>query len=188
MFFLYPSFCSQGLPSRGSPRTVRERLVRWWYGRETGLSVIELLVAIALIGVMGALAIPRLNQSVLNLSSATQNLVGNIRMTRANAVSRGAHYRITLGATSYSIERLHLDADGNWVPDPGYPSEDWDLPSGISLNVTSGDGIIEFDTRGLIVPPPDEDASEIEEVTIHDSQDGDNKHLEIWPSGQVLEG
>lgn len=154
--------------------------------RETGMSLVELLVIIAIVSVMGAIAIPRLNQSVLNLSTTTQTLVGSIRMARADAVSRGTRYRVILGSDSYTVQRLQRNQDGEWVP--AAVSEEVELPSGISLSVIDGDGVIEFSTRGLVVPPPDEEVAQIEQISIHDSRDGDTKYLAVWPSGQVLEG
>lgn len=182
-FFPPPFF---GRPFFGAVPPPERRVAGSWYVQEKGLSLVELLVTIAMVSVMGALAIPRLNQSTLNLSTATQTLVGSIRMARADAVSRGTRYRVVLGTNSYTVQRLQLNGDGEWVP--ASTTEAVELPPGISLSVVDGDGVIEFNTRGLIVPPPDEEVAEIEQVSVHDSHDGDTKHLAVWPSGQVLEG
>jgi Tfp pilus assembly protein FimT len=150
------------------------------------MTLLEVLVVVSMIGIMGAIAVPRLNRSALNLSSAADNFIGNLRMARASAVSRGARYRVTLDADSYSIQRLQdNNEDGVWEPDGAWPSQDVDLPVGVSLTVASGDGVIEFDTRGLVAPPNAEDPPEIEEISL--SRDGDTQQVEVWPSGQVLE-
>lgn len=155
---------------------------------EQGISIIELLVTIAIVGVVGAIALPHLNRSALNLSSATQHLVGELRIARANATSRGTRYRVTIRTNGYEIQRLEdRNGDGTWSPDPTVPSRRVDLPPGISINVESGDGIIEFDTRGLVASLPDGTA-EIEELTLHDTKQGRTEQIQVWPSGQVQEG
>lgn len=153
---------------------------------EHGLSLVELLVAIGILGLLVALAVPRLNSRQLDLSTAAQDLVGNLRIARANATGRGAHYRATFSSDSYSIQRLQDDDDdGVWDPD-GSPSQ-VDLPDGISLTVQDGDGVVEFNTRGLIEPNPGDAVAEIERLTLTDSQDGRTQQVEVWPSGQVQE-
>jgi Tfp pilus assembly protein FimT len=150
--------------------------------------MLEVLVTVALIAVMGALALPNLNQSAMNLPTTTQTLVGDLRMTRANATSRGARYRVTLASDSYSIQRLQDDdGDGVWEPDSAWPAENVDLPRWISLSVNEGDGVIEFNTRGLVEPPNAEDPPEVEKITLSDSRDEGTKKVEVYPSGQVLE-
>lgn len=164
----------------------RRQITGYWYSRPKGLSLLELLVAIAMLSIIGAIAIPHLNKSIFNLSTATQMLVASIRVARADAVSRGTRYRVVLGTNSYSVQRLQLSGDGEWVP--ASTTEEVNLPSGITINVMDGDGVIEFNTRGLVVPAPGEELAEIEQLTLHDSRDGDTKYLEVWPSGQVLGG
>ncbi len=154
-----------------------------------GMSLIEVLVVIGLIGLMSAFALPRLNSSILNLSLAAENLAGDLRTARANALSRGARYRVTLGTTSYSVQRLQdSDEDGVWEPDARFAPWEVVLPAGISLTVVAGDGVIEFDTRGLIARPLDGSPPEIEMVRLSDNRAGDTRELQVWPSGQVLEG
>lgn len=152
---------------------------------QRGVSLIELLVAIGILGLLIALAVPRLNSSQLQLSTVMQDLVGNLRIARANATSRGAHYLATFSSSSYSIQRLQDDDDdGVWEP-MGSPQQ-VDLPDGISLTVQNGDGVVEFNTRGL-VEPNDDAVAEIERITITDSRDGRTQQVEVWPSGQVQE-
>jgi prepilin-type N-terminal cleavage/methylation domain-containing protein len=165
---------------------LRRQTTCYWHGQAKGLSLLELLVAIAMLSIVGAIAVPHLNKSILNLSTATQMLMGSIRVARADAVSRGTRYRVVFSADSYSVQRLQLSGDGEWVP--AVTSEEVNLPSGITINVVEGDGVIEFNTRGLVVPPPGEEVAEIERLSLHDSRDGDTQYLEVWPSGQVLEG
>jgi type II secretory pathway pseudopilin PulG len=151
------------------------------------MSAIELLVTIGLIAIMGALALPNLNKSVMNLPVSEEELIAHLRMARASAVSRGVHYRVTLHTNSYVIQRLQETAPGVWGPDGRWPAQEVQLPPGVSLHVTHGDGIIEFDTRGLIEPPSPGDPPEIEKLTIADSREGGSKKIEIYPSGQILE-
>lgn len=163
---------------RRSPRSVGE----------AGLTLLELLVSIAIIGTVGILAMPTLSNNSLDLSSAVQQFVGELRTARASATSRGAHFRVTLAATSYTLQRLQdTDANGVWEPDTKFPAGTIDLPTDISLSVTSGDGIIEFTSRGLVVPRPDDGVAEIERITLSDTAHGRAEQIEVWPSGQVQE-
>lgn len=152
---------------------------------QRGMSLIELLVIIAIIAVMGMIAVPSLNRSVVDLSAAKQELVGRLRLARGNATSRGAHYRVTLSSNSYTIQRL-ADTDGDGLWSPIGESETVQLPSTVSLAVTEGDGVIEFDSRGLIEPPDADTPPEVEQITLSDAHEK-TALLEVYPSGQVLE-
>lgn len=154
------------------------------------MTMVELLVAIGILMVTGAFVLPTLNSSALNSTVATQNFIGDLRMARANATSRGTHYLVELSSQSYTIQRLQQDfteqGEEIWVDD-GSPQQ-VDFPAGISLSVEEGDGLIEFDSRGLVLPNPDTGLPEVEEIAITDSLHGqDTVTIEVWPSGQVLE-
>ncbi len=159
-------------------------------GSQRGMSMIELLVTMGIVALMTALAIPKLNKSMLNLPVAVQTLLADLRMARANAVSRGAHYRVSLTPSSYSVQCLQDDdGDGVWQPDGRYPTQTVPLPKGISLSFAhESSKAIEFTTRGLLADQ--EDGSPAEIVTIHcsDAQKSDETQtIEVWPSGQVEE-
>lgn len=155
---------------------------------EAGVTLIELLVGLAIIGTMGAMAIPSLSSNSLDLSSSVQQFVGELRMARARATNSSSHYRVTLAATSYTIQRLQdANNDGVWEPDMSFPAGSIDLPADISLGVTAGDGIIEFTSRGLVVPRPTDQIAEIEEITLSDAASGRTEQIEVWPSGQIQE-
>ena len=157
-------------------------------GNERGMSMVELLVTLGIVAVVGAVALPRINSGTLNAKVTAQNLLGDIRMARASATTRGAHFRVTLESTSYTVERLQDDdGDGDWEPGAGLQKRTVDLPSGISLSINNGDGIIEFTTRGLIATLPDGTPPEIEDVTLNDSVHGKTRNIQVWPSGQVQE-
>lgn len=157
-------------------------------GNERGMSLVELLVALGIVAIAGAMTLPRINSGTFNATVTAQNLLGDIRMARANATTRGAHFRVTLDSSSYTVERLQDDdGDGEWLPDSNFPARTVDLPSGISLSIDNGDGIIEFTTRGLIATLTDGTPPEIEEVTLNDSVHGKTRHIQVWPSGQVQE-
>jgi len=151
-------------------------------GNAKGLSLIEVLVVISIIGILAAIAMPNLNRSQLN--GATQNLAADLRVARAQATGRGAHFMVELGTTSYSIQRMDdADGDGEWVPQGGTRQE-INLPKGVEI-YQGQDAQIEFNTRGLLAAPPNEIAESIT-IVLKDAHN-DVKEIEVWPSGQVLE-
>ena len=154
---------------------------------QRGVSIIELLVAIGIASVVMALALPRLNQSALNLPIAEQNLIADIRMARASATTRGARFQVSLSAESYSIQRLQDDDnDGVWEPDSGFSAQTVELPAGITVTV-GADAEIEFTTRGLLADQSDGTPAPIVEISLHDSYEGETRMMEVWPSGQIAE-
>lgn len=152
-----------------------------------GFTLTELMVTLTIVGLLGALAMSSVDKSALNLSSGAQDLMANLRIARANANGRGVHFRVTMGTSSYTIQRLKQDNAGNWIVDTAFPTQTVKAPRGISFSVTHGDGVIEFDTRGLVVPPAGQTVAEIEAIRISDSIKNRAQNLNVWPSGQVLE-
>jgi hypothetical protein len=138
-----------------------------------------LLVSIALFSVLLGVAIPKAPQRPFVLWQANQQLLGDIRQTRADALTKGEHFRLTVtGGSSYYAQRLTL-VGNEWTP-IGPQIRSRTMPYGISF--TSGVGAsFEFNTRGLLVTP---EAAAV--IQIHDSITGITRRTTIWPSGQVV--
>jgi prepilin-type N-terminal cleavage/methylation domain-containing protein len=142
----------------------------------SGLTVLELLVTTAVLGVALAIAAPGAGAKRFSLWNAQAQLLADLRHTRADALTRGDHFRLVVtGPSSYEAERLQL-VGTDWVPVATVRSRT--LPSGLTL-ASSGVAAFEFDTRGLLV-----DAAGTTTLTLQD-EEGQTRRLAVWPSGQV---
>src|SRR5262249_40318086 len=87
-------------------------------GTKKPYRAIDIAVAVGIVSLLIALILPTLNSRDIRLPSATRGLVDHLRLARAGAASRGAHFRVTFQANAYTIEQLQdSDGDGIWEPD-----------------------------------------------------------------------
>jgi prepilin-type N-terminal cleavage/methylation domain-containing protein len=158
--------------ARSSVRHFRPR------GAQRGLTLIECLVTMALVGVVLGIATPTLPRGTYALWGAHQQLLADLRRTRADALTRGDHYRLDVtSANTYAEFRLRL-VGTVWVAD-AEALLNRTLPDGISF--TAGIGTtFEFNTRGLLVLP--EAAASLELTDTHSEH---ARAVTVWPSGQV---
>jgi prepilin-type N-terminal cleavage/methylation domain-containing protein len=158
---------------------------RFPIGGKSGFTLLELLVVIAIIGITSGLSLPYLSADKLDLKVEGQRFMGHLRMARANAVNRGVHYRVSISPAAYQIERLEDDdEDGVWLAEATVV----DLPVSAGLTLSSdADGVIEFDTRGFVIPPTGALLAAVEILTLDENASGKATVFEVWPSGQIVE-
>jgi len=76
-----------------------------------GFSLIELIIVVAIIGIMGTMAVSTFQRYVKNsnLRTAARDMASDITNTRQRAVSEGLTYRMTIrlvtGGNDYTIEQ-----------------------------------------------------------------------------------
>lgn len=71
-----------------------------------GFSTIEVIVVLALIGLILGLVVPRFAVRPLNLMAESQELVDNVEVARSLARSRTRPYRVeVIGTSQYAIKR-----------------------------------------------------------------------------------
>lgn len=148
------------------------------YRTERGLTVLELLVAMAVFAIAAAVAIPTMPRGAYALWGANQQLLGDFRLTRSDALTKGDHFRLdVVSGTTYQEYRLAF-VGGVWVPS-GAPVRMRTLPPGISF--VGGVGLVfEFNTRGLLLNP-----GAAATLTLQDTYSGHTRSVTVWPSGQV---
>lgn len=144
-----------------------------------GLSVIELLVAMGLMTIILAIAVPRSPKGAFALFQAHQQVLGDLRLARAHAMTRGDHFQFKVtGGNTYEEYRMKFDG-ASWIP-AAVPVRSAKLPAGVEFDAASVGATFEFDTRGLLTPP-----DTARTIVLSDTKTGHAENATVWASGQV---
>jgi len=145
-----------------------------------GFSLVELLVTISIFGILVKVAVPHLDRGRMQITTAQRLVIAQLRLARANAISKSVHFRVEFPArTQIKVERMLL-VGGAWQIDVNN-IQTVTLPTPVQLASTIVGSNVEFNTRGLagnLVQPL--------QINMTDSF-GVTKSLQAWPSGQVNE-
>ena len=101
-------------------------------GRQSGFTLLELIVVLILLGAAAAVVIPSFTGGFLGLQmeTASRDLVTRMRQARVEAVAKQSVYRIILGGEEQLDEAKYALAD-----EYGRTLRSYDLPEGISLSL-----------------------------------------------------
>jgi prepilin-type N-terminal cleavage/methylation domain-containing protein len=128
--------------------------------RTRGFSLIELLVAVAVLGLLLGIAVPGLNgyRDTLAQQEARTQLITDLRQARQTSVTRHRSVIVAFGngssTTNITTYSVHTDLDGDRVKDSNEPRMVRGLPKKVrlaSVALSPNDSLI-FDTSGLLVP------------------------------------
>jgi prepilin-type N-terminal cleavage/methylation domain-containing protein len=148
-----------------------------------GFSLVELVVVVGILLLILGFAVPRLNSGYRSADSAAAELVANLRLCRAKAVSTGYHYQLGVtGPSSYSVNRLLPPTSGSdWTVDGGTPTLAVTLPGNVRF--TDATGRYEFNTRGVALVRAGE--TFVPTKILNDSALNNSVFVQVWTSGQV---
>jgi prepilin-type N-terminal cleavage/methylation domain-containing protein len=150
---------------------------------QRGFNLIELMAALAFVGIALAIATPRPDATAFALRNAANTLVADLRQTRAEAMTRGVHFRLEIvDVVTHRILRMRELPDGTWTQD-GDAVVVRTAPSSTRMETTAVGLGFEFDTRGVLVAP-----TQPVSIRLTQSSTGLERVLDVWPSGQVTRG
>ncbi len=151
-------------------------------GDSSGFSLIEVLVAVIILGIVGRFGVTRMlvayGRPTL-VQRGAQELVGNLRVARMQAISHDAHYRVVPGTSSYQIQRLTFDAGTNSWTNPGTDVRTVTFTR--PLVFSGATPSVEFDSRGLMVQP-----ASTATLNLQDTGMAVARAVRIRLSGQIL--
>lgn len=112
----------------------------------TGFTLVELLVIIALIGIMAAFSAPYITFGVNPLKDTTNRLASTFKLMRVKAMSQTSAYRIKQAtSTTLIIQRAKSCSDSTgWIADNNFDSEDLTLTEAKDVQGLSKNTVIEI--------------------------------------------
>lgn len=144
----------------------------------SGRTLIELLTAVGMFGILAAAGLPHVDTRRQNLANATKQVTADFRWARTRAITGGVHFMVQwTDGQNYTVQRLKLSGT-SWVLDRVVKTVT--LPTTITRSGTPDS--LEFNTRGMMVS-----ATTVTWYTINDSKFGGTRTIGVWPSGQADE-
>jgi prepilin-type N-terminal cleavage/methylation domain-containing protein len=141
-----------------------------------GYSLIELLTAVAIFGVLAAAGLPHIDTTRQDIQSATKQVIADYRWARTRAITSGVHFNVTWTDTNaYQVERMK-QVGTTWSTDTVVKRVT--LPASISRYAAQAN--VEFNTRGMMVSP-NYNMFEM----LWDGKFSTYRMVALWPSGQV---
>jgi len=150
----------------------------WRQQSSPGYTLIEVLVAMSVFGVLVGTALPHYHANRLQLGAAHQQLVAALRDARGLAVSHNLHFAVEVtGADQIVVQRLRQVGTA-WESD-GAPLRTLRLQSPSSVAPGMVGVRVEFNGRGAAV-----NLATPQRIDLRDTF-GATKSLQIWPSGEI---
>jgi len=117
--------------------------------REAGVSFLEMIVAVALVGVITAAAGPRIPMMLASydLVDTTQQIALDLRLARERAITSNAKARVQFASGNWVVQHESPVGSGTYVTDGATQM----LPTTITTD-TAGTTPT-FDSRGLAIQP-----------------------------------
>jgi prepilin-type N-terminal cleavage/methylation domain-containing protein len=148
-----------------------------------GYSLIEVVVTLSIIATLIAIAMPMWNANRMNILTARRMVLANLRLARANAITKSLRYQVSFpdaGHVALSGMLQNPAGSGTWVVDTTKVQTSA-LPANTQISAAALSTTVQFNTRGMVT-----NASTMTGIGLTDSF-GNTKSLQVWPSGQINE-
>ena len=122
---------------------------------ESGFSLIELVVVIAMVAIISAIAIPNMIgwRGERQLRGAVNNLLGNLQLARMQAIREAETVSILFAAGNPATYSIFVDPNKNGSQDAGERTlRDVTLPRGVAIQAASFSGGVawmNYNTKGM---------------------------------------
>ena len=146
-----------------------------WAG---GFSLPEVLVVIAIFGILAGIAMSQSDSNRLRISTARAQLIAQLRLARMKAITSVAHCSVSFASTT-QFKVFPMTYNGTTWQLATTPTNTVTLPPSTSFPTSLVGTRIEFNSRGTLVS-----STTVTQVNLTDGF-GQSKSLQVWPSGQV---